>query len=351
MTAGIALRLIIKDLRLGPRSPVFLYAIAMPFLITFLIAGVFGSLFDPEPRLGIYEPGGSSVSEAALSLEHVDLTLVDEDDKLRAMVEADDLDGGLVLPADLTASTAKVEFFVSGSSLASTRALLSAAVTELVRNAVGVESPVQVLVTRVGEEAGVPIADRLVPMMVLYAVVVAGLFLPAASLVEEREAGTIEALLITPARMGDVLFAKGSVAVGLSTAMAMVTLALNDAFGGRPALLAAIVAIGSVMLAELGLVLGLWARDANTLFTSIKGGGIIIFLPVVFNIWPSLPQWIPKLVPTYYFLNPVFEVGVLGAGGGDVVFEVLIAAAICLALAPLAMAYGRRAERRLAIAV
>ncbi len=349
MTSRISLRLIVKDLRLGPRSPVFLYAIAMPFLITFLIAGVFGSLFDPEPRLGVHDPGRSSVTEALLALEEIDTTVVEGTEELLGMVEDNDLDAGLVLPRDLTKDG--VEFYVSGSSLASTRALLAAVVSGVVGDVTGAASPVEVLVTRVGEEAGVPIADRLVPMMVLYAVVIAGLFLPAASLVEEREAGTIEALLITPARMGDVLFAKGTVAAGLATAMAMVTLALNDAFGGQPALLALIVALGAVMLAELGLVLGLWARDANTLFTSIKAGGMIIFLPVIFTIWPSLPQWIPKFVPTYYFLNPIYEVGVLGSTGGDVLLEVGVAALICLVMAPLVVAYGRRAERRLAIAV
>ncbi len=350
MTPQLTLRLIVKDLRLGPRSPVFLYAIAMPFLITFLIAGVFGSLFDPEPRLGVYDPGGSSVTEALLSLEEIETTVADGTEELLGMVEGNHLDAGLILPPELSAGDG-VEFYVSGSSLASTRALLAAVVSGVVGDATGAASPVEVLVTRVGEEAGVPIADRLVPMMVLYAVVIAGLFLPAASLVEEREAGTIEALLITPARMGDVLFAKGAVAAGLATAMAMVTLALNDAFGGQPALLALIVALGSVMLAELGLVLGLWARDANTLFTSIKAGGIIIFLPVIFTIWPSLPQGIPKFVPTYYFLNPVYELGVLGSTGGDVVLETGVAALICVVMAPLVMAYGRRAERRLAIAV
>jgi ABC-2 type transport system permease protein len=195
----------------------------------------------------------------------------------------------------------------------------------------------------------VPIGDRLVPLMVFYAVVMAALYYPAASLVEEREHRTLDALLVSPVRMRDVLAAKGIVATVLAVAMAMVTLALNRAFGGQALLLAGILTIGAVMLAEGGLVLGLWARDANTMFTAIKGSGIIVFLPTVFAIWPDLPQWIARVVPTYYFLMPVYDVGVLGQGLGDVWVDVAIGAAICAALAPLVAAYARKAERRMAV--
>jgi ABC-2 type transport system permease protein len=175
----------------------------------------------------------------------------------------------------------------------------------------------------------------------------AALYYPAASLIEEREQRTIDALLVSPVQMGDVLAAKGAVAALLAVAMSLITLALNGALGSGTPVLILVLAVGSVMLAEAGVLLGLWAKDANTMMTAIKGGGIIIFLPVVFVIWPNLPQWIPRLVPTYYFLQPVFEVGVLGAGLGDVWLDVLVAAACCVVLAPLVVAYGRRVERRL----
>ena len=351
MNGRITWRLVIKELRLGPRSPVFLYSFALPVLMTFLIVGVFGSLFDPSPRLGIVGTDGVGVTAQLLALDDIESSQVDDVSTLVAMVEAHDLDAGLVIPPGFPASGGSPDFYVSGSSLASTRLLLTAVITDLVDDAIGFEPAVEVMVVSIGDEGGVPIGDRLVPLIVFYALVLAGLFMPAASLVEERESGTIEALLVSPARMGDVLAAKGLVAAVVATTMAMATLALNSAFGGQPLLLALILAVGAVMLVEFGLVLGLWARDANTLFTSIKGAGIVIFLPLIFIIWPGLPQWIPQLVPTYYFLNPVYEVGVLGVGPGEVFIEIAVAAAICLLLVPLVVAYARRAERRLAISV
>ena len=37
-------------------------------------------------------------------------------------------------------------------------------------------------------------------------------------------------------------------------------------------------AVGSI-ICDTGLILGLWARDMNTLYTWIKAGGILIVLP------------------------------------------------------------------------
>ena len=59
MTGVNAWHVLRKDLGVGPRSPIFLYAIVLPVILTLLIRVVFGSLFDPVPRLGIVDEGES----------------------------------------------------------------------------------------------------------------------------------------------------------------------------------------------------------------------------------------------------------------------------------------------------
>jgi ABC-2 type transport system permease protein len=349
-------RLLLKDLRLGPRSPVFLFAVAMPVLITVLVSAVFGDLLDPSPRLGIVDQGASQITARALALEGIDVALIDDVADLRGKVETHDLDAGVVLPPGFDAAAAAgnpppLEFYVSGSSLASTRIVLAATTLDLAAEAAGSTPGIEVTVTRLGDDDFVPIGDRLLPLMVAYSVMIAGLFLPATSLVEERGSGTLAALLVSPARLTDVLVAKGTLGALLAVAMGMVTLALNRAFSGNAAQLALALAIGSVMMAEFGLLLGCWAADTNTLFTAVKGGGIIIFLPVIFVLWPGLPQWIPQLVPTYYFLQPIYEISVLGADLGDAAVNLGIAAAVCAVLVVPVVAVGRRAERRVALSV
>jgi hypothetical protein len=138
--------------------------------------------------------------------------------------------------------------------------------------------------------------------------------------------------LVTPVSAIDILVAKGLLGVILATLTGLVTLALNGGFGGSPAVLVLAVLVGAVMMAEVGLLLGSWARNQNALFTAWKGGAIFLLFPVFFYLWPGLPQWIPRLSPTYYFLQPIFELAVEGGTAGGVWLELVVAIAICAAL-------------------
>jgi ABC-2 type transport system permease protein len=343
-----------KDLRLGPRSPILLFAIVMPLVITFLVAAVFGSLFDQRPRLAIVDLGDSEIPEAAAGLSGIDVTTSTDPSALAGQVERHDVDAGIVLPAgfdDAIRAGARpdLEFLVSGRSLASTRAVLAVTTIDLVRGVAGGDPPVEIATTVIGAEDYVPLGDRLIPLTVFYAVVIAGMFLPASSLVEERQKRTMDAVLVTPLRMQEILTAKAAVGILLATVMGLITLALNRAFGANPGAMILFLVLGAVMVAEFGLVLGCWARDVNTLYTAIKGGGIFIFLPALFALFPGLPQWIGRIAPTYYFLQPIYDLGARGASFGSLWDELAVCLAIIALLLPAVAAMGRRAERHLAI--
>lgn len=342
-----------KDLKLGPRSPIFLWALVLPVVITFLVRAVFGGLLEPPPRLAVVDEGASRLTEQIQQLDGIEVTILSSGADLVAGVTADDYDAGLVLgeafDADLQGGdTPDLNFYVSGSSKASTRAILGITTLDLLRQGAGQPPIVDVVVTPLGEEDYVPVDDRLLPLVVVYAVVIAGLFLPAASLVDEREKHTLTAVLVSPTRMSEVLLGKLTLGVLLAVVMGWVTLALNDAFASQPVGMTVFLVLGAVMLGELGLMLGSWAKDSNTLFTAIKGGGLLVVMPVLFTLFPSLPQWIAQLFPTYYFLQPIYEVAVQGTSFSDHVPELAVATAICLLLVPGVVAAGRRAERRLA---
>lgn len=354
MSIARAAQVLAKDLRLGPRSPIFLWAIALPIMFTVLISAVFGDLFAPPPRLAVVDEGSSAVTSALVDSDGLEVTVLDDESTMRAAVEAHDYDAGLLLPADVDDALASgqavtLQFFVSGESLASTRLILGVTALEEIRGVAGQSPPAEVVVTTVGDEQWVPVEDRLLPMIVMYAVVIAALFLPASSLVDERERRTLDAVLITPVGISEVLLAKATLGVLLGTLMGAVTLAINGAFVGQAAALVGLLVLGSVMMAELGLILGCWAKDSNTLFTAIKGGGIILIAPVLFILFPGLPQWIAQVLPTYYVLQPIYEIAVTGTTIGDHGADIAVALAICAALLPGVAVMARRLERALAM--
>ena len=334
-----------KDLQLGPRSPVVLWALVVPVVMTFLVRGVFGDLFGAEPALGLVDEGHSQLTAEAQELPGVAVHLHDDAERLRAEVTDGAYDAGLVLPAGFddavrAGELPPLELGLAGDSLPADRAVLTASVIDLVRGLTDAQAPVSVDVVELGE-ATLPLDLRLLPLLVLYAVAIPGGFVPAASIVEEKERGTLHALLASPASMGEVLVAKAALGILLGLLAGTVTLALNDAFGAQPLAVMLALTLGAVMMAQIGLLLGAWAQDTNTLFTAWKAGGIILFLPAVVFIWPGLPSWPAYALPSYYFLQPAFAVSVEGATLADVAVTLAIGAAICLALLPVVAAAGR----------
>ena len=272
---------------------------------------------------------------------------------LKTLVENNDLDGGLVLPAGFDGALQagqmpNVQFFFGGQSLASNRVVLGVTMVDLIRQVAGSPAPIDVETITVGEGDTVPIVSRLLPLIVLMAVLIAGALTPATSLVEEKEKRTLTALLVTPTRLSDVLLGKGALGFILAMATGVVTLALNGALGANPAALLLVLVLATLMAAEVGLMLGSFAKDTKALYTIWKSGAIVLVAPVVFFIWPNLPQWIAKIFPTYYFLSPLFDIAIRGAGLADVWVDLTIGFAVCVVLLPGVYALGRRMEATLA---
>ncbi len=340
-----------KDLALGPRSPIFMWAIILPFALTFILQVAFGSLFSAKPRLAIVDQGASEITASIKQMDGIELTLLDSADEMRAGVEANDFDAGLVLSSGFDAAVKSgdkplLDLYIGGESLASNRIILSVTTLDLVRQVEDSAPPVDVRVENFGNE-GLPISVRLVPVIMMYALFIAGAFVPASSLVEEKENGTLSALLVSPVKASEVLLAKGLLGTTLAFVMAFMTLFLNDALGGQPFLLVVVVLAAAAFSSVLGVAIGAASRDSASMFTLVKGSGIFLFAPVAFYLFPEWPQWIAKLFPTYWTIDPIWQVAVLGKGFDAVWLDLLVALAIALALIPLIRLLSIRMQRKL----
>src|SRR5659263_649746 len=210
-----------------------------------------------------------------------------------------------------------------GASYASNRIILSVTTLDLVRAVEGRTPPVDVKLVQSGN-AGLPISIRLVPILVMYALFVAGAFLPASSIVDEKVHGTLTAMLVTPAKLSEILTAKAA--------------------------LGAVVLLGAVFASLIGLVIGSLAKDGAMLFTIMKSSGILLFGPVIFYIFPEWPQWIARLFPTYWMIDPIWRVAVLGEGVGDVWRSIAIAVGIGCALVLVVARLSLRLRAQMAAA-
>ena len=170
--------------------------------------------------------------------------------------------------------------------------------------------------------------ERLFPLLVMVTIVVGGTMVPATSLVEEKQKRTLRALVTTPATVGEVYLAKGLAGILLSTFVGVFVLSINQAFGAQPGLLILTVILAAAFSATLGLLLGTLTSDINSLFTIIKGLGLLIYAPAIVYMFPQIPEWVSRIFPTYYLLAPIIKISQEGASLSDVWVELAILVAL-----------------------
>ena len=331
----------------GSQNFLLIFAIVVPIVLTLVVSLLFGTLFAGEAKLGIADPGGSRVVRLAQDVEGLIVREYGSAGALREAVAAGAVDVGVVLPPGFDAAVqsgqrAELLVYVWGESLLRHRAVAASTVAFVIRELTGEESPVQIVTSTLGEAKNVPWDERLLPFIVLMAVLVGGIMVPATSLVEEKQKRTLAALTVTPTSLGEVLLAKGLLGVLLSLLMGIVILLLNGSFGGRTPLLLAILALGAIMAAAFGVLLGLLVKDVNTLFATIKSMGIFLYAPALVYLFPSIPQWIGRIFPTYYIVQPVIEISQEGGTWPDVALDVAILAVLIVLLLGVVAVVARR---------
>ncbi|MCK4355927.1 ABC transporter permease, partial [Candidatus Bipolaricaulota bacterium] len=272
-------------------------------------------------------------------------------DDLKKAVEAGAVDMGAALPENfdedaLSGNSIVLPAYVWGESLAKNRGILLATINSAVRQLAGQEVPVHIETTTLGDAQSVPWSDRLLPLVLLVAVAMGGVMVPASLMVDEKQKRTLTALAITPATLGDILAAKGLMGVILALVMSIVILLMNQAFGVQTGLLMIVLGLGAVLAALFGLVLGVLIKDITTLFATIKGIGILLYAPVFVYMFPQIPQWIGKIFPTYYIVQPVVEISQQGGAWSDIVFEVSILAGLIVLMLVLTPLAARRLKQQ-----
>jgi ABC-2 type transport system permease protein len=315
--------LLSKEFLYGSRSYMFIFSIVGPIVISLVISLIFGTLFSETPKLGIIDEDGSRMVSLLQETDSVDSREYVSVSEMMHDVENGIIDMGIVIPAKfdeyvIEGEKAEIKAYIWGESLAKSQTIIGVTIADQIRNIAGQEAPVDIETTTLGDEISIPWSDRLLPMVVLMSMFLGGLMLPAASLATEKEKRTMVALDVTPVSTSEVFLSKGILGFILSIFMGIFILVLNQAFGTQPLLLTLVLAFGAVMAAELGMLLGAFVKDFATLFTIWKTAGIILFAPVFVFFFPQIPEWIGRIFPTYYILQPVVEISQLGGGWPDI---------------------------------
>jgi ABC-2 type transport system permease protein len=346
--------LLLKEFVWGPKNYIFVMAVAVPLILSLLINLLVGTFFSGRPRLGVADAGQSRLVPAFREMPGLVLREYDSVEALRTAVQSGAVDVGMALPPAFDEqirgeTAASLTVYVYGESLLRHRAFLGTVIAAELRDLAGQQSPVTILTESVGEGESVPWEERLLPFVVLMSIILGGSMVPATSLVEEKQRRTITAVTVTPTTLEELFLAKGLVGVALSITMGVLILAINGVFGVQPVLLLVLLAMGALMAAVFGVLLGAFVKDINTLFATIKAVGILLYAPAIVYLFPDLPQWVARIFPTYYMIAPVVAVSQQGAGWADVQGDMAVLALLIAALIALAAFIARRARTQPAL--
>jgi ABC-2 type transport system permease protein len=339
-----------KEFIHGPKGFILIMVIVVPVGFTLIANLAFGSLFSEKPDLGIYDQGGSQLVAQAQELGSINTKLYDSRDDLIQATSEGAVDIGLVLPqgfddAIVQDETVSVEGFVWGESLAKSRTIIPVAFADLVRELAGQEVPVEIQSVSLGDDPGVPWNERLLPMLMFFAVFFSGVMLPSTSLIDEKQKRTLQALVITPASVGEIFTAKALMGIFLSVFLGVAVLFMNGAFGANWLLLVLVLFFSAVMAVEVGLIAGVLIKDITTLFTVWKSSGILLAAPVFIYLFPQIPEWVGQIFPTYYTLQPVVALSLQNGGWSDIAVNFFVLLAIDAVLMAIIALLIRRSQR------
>jgi ABC-2 type transport system permease protein len=326
-----------KEVLHGPKNFIFIFALVVPVVLSLVMSLLFGTLFSGKPRLGIADEGNSQLPRLAAGLDSLILKQYATAAELRQAVERGAVDLGIALPPGFDdqlkeGKTAQMAAYVWGQSLLKNRAVLGTTFVVLVREIAGQEAPVEIVPVTLGDAESAPWEERLLPLVVLMAVVLGGSMVPATSLVNEKQKRTLGAVVVTPTSLSDVFVAKALVGAILGLLTGALTLAINRAWGGQPLLLLLVLALGAVVAAIFGVLLGALVKDVNSLFATLKAIGILLYAPAFLYLFPEIPEWIGRIFPTYYLIAPVVEITQRGATWADVGWQILVLVVLIVTL-------------------
>jgi ABC-2 type transport system permease protein len=329
--------LVRKEFVYGSKNFIFVMALVTPVLLTLVISLLVGTLFSGKPRLGIFDQGSSQLTVKMSGQDYLLTEIYSSEEQLHSDVERGALDMGLILPLDFDSqlqagSATSMDLLIWGESLLKHRTLLAVSLIRQIIDVAGREIPVNAELVLLGEEANIPWDVRLFPLVVILTIFLGGMMVPATSLVEEKVKRTYRALLTTPASLVDILTAKGLTGVILALFSGVLILYLNNAFGTQPTMLITLMVISSIFAAAVGIIMGVLVKDINTLFTIMKSLGIFLYAPAFIFIFPEIPQWVAKIFPTYYTLNPIIELTMNNASWADIAMDVYILIGLTIAL-------------------
>jgi ABC-2 type transport system permease protein len=332
--------LIWKDIKLFFRNQFFS---VMTILGVIAFIGVFylmpGTL-DDTIAIAVYLPPDVDTDTRQFLIDTLEAEPLQSESSLYSSVEKGDHQAGVVLTADTIDRISRGEpvtleiFTAPGTSLELEQALkdiFTVGFNNLQINSgtnkINVDDNITVLgpdLLGIGEP--ISLRDRMLPLLILttFSIELMGL---ANLISEEIERKTAQALMVTPLTSNQFFLSKAVMGTGLALIEVLVIILATGKITTSPGIVFAALLTGSLMITGVGFLIASIARDLLSVISWSTLFLLILSLPGISIIFPTMAgSWI-KVIPSYYLSDVLTKTLNYGSGWRDAFLSLGILAA------------------------
>jgi ABC-2 type transport system permease protein len=329
--------LVQKDILLFFRNKFFALLTVLGVAAYVIVYLVMPSTADDQLGLALYVENASSSPLASNLADNLQAKLIDTQDALVEDVKNGTYVAGVALSADNLAAVQRGDSVSIPVYYApSITQEMSAAVTDILTVAfnnmslssgaenIHINEQVDVLGADLsGIVKPLPLRDRMLPTFLLLIMTIETMGL-ATLIVEEVENHTAEALLVTPLTTGRFFLSKATMGVGLAFVQVFVLVVLTGRIATSPLIVTAALLVGSILMTGVAFLIASVAKDMLSSMAWGILGLIILAMPAIIVVFPSIASdWI-RIIPSYYLVDTLHRTMNFGAGWSDVLPNLLV---------------------------
>ncbi len=293
-----------KDFLDSIKNKTVFFALVFPVLLSMVFRIVLAPGEISKLNIGMFQTDASGFVEylEKESMGAIKINPVEDFEQGQKMLSEGKIFAILSLPREFDQKlknneSPEVEIWVDSNHFTKA-AIIENMVNKLIYSYAGRNPTVEVVTRNIQGQNFNP-ARAMLPTWLLFTIL-GGYMVVASSIIEEREKKTLQAILVTPCKLSDILIGKGVLGFVLTFVSSLLILGLNSGFSGNLTGIILIILLGSVFFATFGVLIGLLMpgqTTANTFGSIIYMG---MFLPVVLADANSKMRIIARILPSYY---------------------------------------------------
>jgi len=339
--ARIVAAIVAKDLRALTRDRFYLIITVLGLVAYVAIFWVLPSTVDETIEIGVHQTGLDRFIDQLGDGQGLTVTSFGSADALRAAVErGDEVTVGVSFPPEFldrvrAGEPTTVTVYLGGEVPDAVRAVVAGSVRELAFLAAGELPPVTLPAERVvvlGEDRvgnQISVRERARPLFAFFVLVVETMAL-AALVASEIQARTASAVLVTPAKVSDLLVAKGILGTLLAFGESLVLMAAIAGLSSYPGTVLLLLALGAILVTGFGLLAGSSGADFVGIVFWTMAFMIPLAVPAIGVLFPgSATGWV-KALPSWGLVDGLLRVSAYGEGIGSLGTQLVALAVWCV---------------------